>query len=283
MKTLLFLFAALPLFAEVATITVQKDLPYTPSGEDAYQNERCKLDLYLPTGKDFPTLVWLHGGGLKGGSKDHESNTAIAKALASDGIAVAMVNYRLSPKAKYPSYVEDTANAIAWTITNIAEQGGSPRKIFLGGHSAGGYLALMVGMDPTWLKAHKLERSAIAGLIPVSGQTMTHYTVREERFGSDNPFIITADDASPVRYGSLEGIPPTLILCAENDMAARVEENLYLAAVLKGAGKTEVKTLVIPDRDHGSVAFDIAQPNDPARLAIAEFITATLTPKAGEK
>lgn len=272
MKTFLFLLLALPLFADLTTVTLKKDLSYHPESNDPYQNERCKLDLYLPSSRNFATLVWFHGGGLENGSKDTPTNIAIAQQLSKQAIAVVMVNYRLSPKAKYPSYVEDTAAAVAWTLANISEHGGDPKKVFLGGHSAGGYLTLMVGMNPRWLAAHDLERNQLAGLIPVSAQTMTHYTVREERFGSDNPFIITADDASPVRYANEKGIPPTLILWADNDAPARAEENAYLAAVLKGAKNTTVQTAVITNRNHSSIAHRMSDINDPGAREVIKFI-----------
>ncbi|MBK1832699.1 alpha/beta hydrolase [Roseibacillus ishigakijimensis] len=276
MKTFLLLFASLlPLLAEPVLPQPLKNISYLEDDDDPYRQERCQLDLYLPGSKSFPTLIWLHGGGLKGGRKDGEADQAIARALAEDGIAVAMVNYRLSPRAKYPAYLEDTAAAVAWTKKEIARHGGDPNRIYLGGHSAGGYLALMVGMDARWLQAHQLVRSDLAGLIPVSGQTMTHYTVREERFGSDDPFSITADAAAPVHYASRSGIPPLLVLWADNDMPARAEENAYLVALLKGAGQTEITGLQIANRDHGSIAFEIANAGDPARAAINTFLTKT--------
>ena len=126
-----------------------------------YETERCKLDLWLPPGgKNFATLVWFHGGALKGGSKD--GSAAIARALTADGIAVAAVNYRLSPKATYPAYLEDSAAAVAWVRAHIAEHGGDPAKVFISGHSAGGYLTLMLAMDARWLKPHGLTPDSFA-------------------------------------------------------------------------------------------------------------------------
>src|SRR5207244_8890590 len=122
--------------------------------------------------------------------------------------------------------------AFAWTRAHIAEHGGDVGKLFIGGHSAGGWLALMIGLDERYLREFGVELSAIAGLIPVSGQTMTHYTVREER--GIGKFTITADEAAPVHYVGKE-TPPMLVLYAEHDMAARAEENQYFVALMKGA------------------------------------------------
>ena len=238
-------------------------------GRTDYEKERCKLDLYLPVGKKaFPTLVWFHGGGLTGGLKDDSFTTNIVRSLVQSGMAVAAVNYRLSPKAKYPAYIEDAAAAFAWVRTNIAAHGGNPNRVFIGGHSAGGYLTFMVGLDERYLRPYGLDSSAIAGLIPLSGQTLTHYTIREER---GKKSTLMADDAAPV-YHARKDTPPMLVLYAERDMAMRIEENQLLVAALKSAGNTRVTARLIADRDHGSIASNIPQPGDPVHAAIVEFI-----------
>ena len=237
-----------------------------------YETQRCKLDLYLPrNGKNFATLVWFHGGGLKGGAKDGGETPKIARALAADGIAVASVNYRLSPKAKFPAYLEDSAAAVAWVRAHIAERGGDPERVFISGHSAGGYLTLMLAMDSRWLKPHGFTPDSFAGYIPLSGQTMTHYTVREERGIAKE--TIVADEAAPVFY-CRKDTPPMLVLAGDHDMAARSEENEYLVAVLKGVGNMHVTFRQIPDRTHGSIANNIVKPGDPVRKAILDFIAA---------
>jgi acetyl esterase/lipase len=255
-------------------IAAKTDLAYK-SGDSLspYETERCKLDLYLPPGgKNFATLVWFHGGGLKAGAKDGGETPKIARALAGEGIAVASVNYRLSPKATYPAYLEDSAAAAAWVRAHIAEHGGDPAKVFISGHSAGGWLTLMLAMDARWLKPHGLTPDSFAGYVPLSGQTMTHYTVREERgIGKET---ISADEAAPV-FHCRKDTPPMLVLAADHDMAARSEENEYLVAVLKGAGNKRVTFRQIADRTHGSIANNIPKTGDPVRKAILEFIAAT--------
>jgi acetyl esterase/lipase len=250
------------------------DIAYkTGSKLTEYETQRCKLDLYLPaSGRNFATLVWFHGGALKAGSKDGGETPKIARALAGDGIAVASVNYRLSPKATYPAYVEDSAAAVAWVRAHIAEHGGDPAKVFISGHSAGGYLALMLALDARWLQPHGLTPDSFAGYIPVSGQVMTHYTVREER-GIGKETII-ADEAAPVHY-CRKDTPPMLVLAADHDMAARAEENEYLVATLKGAGNKNVAYQKFSDRTHGSIANNIPKTGDPVRKAILDFIAAT--------
>jgi acetyl esterase/lipase len=253
-------------------VKVLADLPYRAGEQlDAYEQERGKLDVYLPTGttgsNGFPTLVWFYGGGLTAGNKADVK--PLAMSLARAGVAVVTPDYRLSPRAKYPAYVEDAAAAFAWTHRNIARLGGKPELVFIGGHSAGGYLALMVSLDSHYLEAERLGLDAIAGVLPVSGQVMTHYTVRAERGLAQT--TITADAAAPVFYCRKE-TPPMLVLYADHDMPARAEENQYFVAVMHWAGNQGVTGKLITDRDHGSIASRIADEGDPAREAMLEFI-----------
>ncbi len=266
-------FLALTLATHAAEVRVLPGLAYKHGADlSVSEQERCKLDLYLPEStKDFPTLVWFHGGGLKNGSRDDPKTAAMARSLAATGVAVASASYRLSPQVKYPAYIQDAAAAFAWTHRHIAGQGGAPSRIFVGGHSAGGYLAFMVGLDPRYLRAHALDLSAIAGLIPVSGQTMDHYTVREER--QVGRYSVTAGEAAPVFYARKD-TPPLLVLYADHDMTARQAENEFFVEILKGAGNQRVMGKLIRDRTHGTIASNIANDGDPARQAILDFIAA---------
>ena len=172
----ILLLIGLTLQAQETYKTV-KDISYIPAGEtDGYRKERCKLDVYYPVGKkDFPTIVWFHGGGLEGGGKH------VPEMFMNQGFAVVAVNYRLSPKAQNPAYTEDAAAAVAWAYKHIEEYGGSPRRVFVTGHSAGGYLTLMVGLDKSYLQEYGVDADSIAAYLPISGQTVTHFTIRKER------------------------------------------------------------------------------------------------------
>lgn len=257
-------------------LTVLKDLRYR-QGDDltAYEAERCKLDLTLPKpgGRPFATYVWFYGGGLKNGGKDLTSEhcAEIARSFAREGIAVAVPDYRLNPRAKYPDYVDDAAAAFAWTVRNIARHGGDPRQVFIGGHSAGGYLALLVGFDESRLRPYGLGLKDVAGIAQVSGQVFTHYTVREERGLSR--YATTADEAAPAFFVR-KALPPVLTIYAEHDMPGRAEENLYLLAMLKGAGHADTTSLKAMGKDHATAGHDLRQPDDPGHQAVVRFIRA---------
>ena len=126
-------------------------------------------------------IVWFHGGGLTGGSKSSTGDVALARRFVEKGIAVAQVEYRFSPKVKYPTYLQDAAKAVSWIVAEAPTRGLNPKAIFVGGHSAGGYISAMLALDERLLKGAGVAPGAVAGFIPVSGQMMTHFTVRSER------------------------------------------------------------------------------------------------------
>lgn len=228
----------------------EQDIRYIPESEtDAYRLERCKLDIHYPTDKKgFATVIWFHGGGLEGGEK------GIPEELKNKDIAIIAPNYRLSPKANNPAYIEDAAEAAAWVFNNIASYGGNPDLIYVSGHSAGGYLALMVGLDKKYLGKHNIDADRIKGLIPVSGQTNTHYTIRKERgLPNDIPVI---DEFAPLNQARKD-IPPTLLITGDRnlELLARYEENAHLKAILKGIGNKDIVLYEVQGFDHGSVCY----------------------------
>ena len=178
--SILLLFLTLVSLAQEKTIKYKQEnnLPYYSKevrNSDEYIKERCVLDIYYPENKkDFPTVVWFHGGGLTSYQKE------IPEKLKEQGIAVIGVNYRLYPKVGAPKYIEDAARAVAWTFENIEKYGGSKDKIIISGHSAGGYLASMVGLDKSYLAKYDIDANDIAALVPFSGHCITHFTVRKE-------------------------------------------------------------------------------------------------------
>jgi acetyl esterase/lipase len=225
-------------------------IPYYPgqaAHPDSYLRERCVLDVYYP--KDvagFPTVIWFHGGGLTGGNKE------IPEGLKEKGLAVVAVNYRLSPRVKSPAWIEDAAAAIAWTFGNIRSLGGDDSLIFVSGHSAGAYLTLMCGLDKKWLAVHAVDADAIAGLIPLSGQAITHFTIRKERGIPDTRPVV--DELAPL-YHVRPDAPPLLLITGDRELEilGRYEENAYLMRMMAVAGHRETKLLELDGYGHGMV------------------------------
>lgn len=222
-----------------------KDISYRSGELTEYQKSRCKLDLYKPKSKkSFQTVVWFHGGGLTGGNK------SIPKELKDRGIAVVAVNYRLSPKVKVKDCIEDAAAAVAWTFQNIGTYGGRADKIFVSGHSAGGYLTSMVGLDKSYLKTHKIDANTISALIPFSGHTITHFTARKEKGISGKKPLI--DELAPL-FHVRKDAPPLLLITGgrEIEMLGRYEENAYMMRMMKVNGHKETYLYEIDGHGHG--------------------------------
>jgi acetyl esterase/lipase len=124
---------------------VVRDLAY---GADPRQ----KLDVYVPdhpAGK-APVLLFFYGGSWQFGSRDQYR--AFGQAFASLGIVTVVADYRLYPQVTYPAFVADGAMAAAWVHNHVAQYGGDPQRLFVSGHSAGGYIAVMLGAEPDYLK-----------------------------------------------------------------------------------------------------------------------------------
>ncbi len=211
--------------------------------------------------------MWFHGGGLEAGSRQDERQWATA--IARQGIAVAAADYRLSPKATYPAYVQDAAAAVAWVHAHIAEHGGDARRVFVGGHSAGGYLAAMVALDKRWLTAAGMDPKALAGAVPVSGQMITHSTARKERGIPRTTEVV--DHAAPLTHARADAAP-MLLITADKDMAGRSEENRRMRDALAKAGSAAARFQAFPDRDHGTIKSRMVDDRDPVQAALVAFI-----------
>lgn len=218
------------------------------ASSDEYLAERCRLDVYYPTDKKkCTTVVWFHGGGITSGNKH------IPEKLKNKGIIVVGVNYRLYPKVNCPVYIEDAAAAVAWTFKNINKYGGDSTKIVVSGHSAGGYLASMIGLDKSYLGNYNIDANDIAMLIPFSGHTITHFTVREERgIKGEQPII---DKYAPLFHVRSDA-PPLVLITGdrEREMLGRYEENAYLWRMMKVVGHQKTKIYELDSFDHGGMA-----------------------------
>ncbi len=253
MKKIIVLLLLLPaLWAKAqTTYIIEKDIHYYPEADykkDAYINSQCVLDFYYPKNvKDFATIVWFHGGGITGGSKE------IPKALMEKGYAVIGVGYRLSPNVKAPAYIEDAAAAVAWAFKHVAQYGGSNKQIYLSGHSAGGYLAMMITLNKKYLAKYNIDANQIAELIPFSGQCITHFTIRSEQGIKDTQ--PTIDQYAPL-YWVRADAPPVLLITgdAEMELLGRYEENAYMLRMMKLSGHKNTRLFQLQGFDHGGMA-----------------------------
>lgn len=252
MKNLLLLLVFVGLsfnvIAQNSDYEMKLDIPYyskSVTETDEYIKDRCVLDIYYPKNiKDNAVIIWFHGGGLMYGEKE------VPEALMDKGMCIVAVNYRLNPKVNAPEYIKDAAAAVAWTFNNINEFGGDSSLIFVSGHSAGAYLALMIGLDKSWLSEHDIDANRIAGLIPFSGNAITHVTVRNEKnIPATQPII---DELAPL-YHVRPDAPPLLLITGDRELEllGRYEENAFLMRMMKVAGHKETKIYELGGYGHG--------------------------------
>ena len=240
----LCLFAVLAYAQEYKT--VENIAYHADAGE--YAAERCKLDVYYQDGvKDLPVVVWFHSGGLTSGNKE------IPAQLKNSKIIVVGVNYRLLPKAELPEVIDDAAAAVAWTFKNIAQYGGDVNKIYVSGHSAGGYLTNMIGLDKKWLAKYDIDADKIAALVPFSGQVITHFAYRQAKGMKNTQPLI--DEFAPL-YWIRPDAPKIVIISGDRneEMLGRYEETAYFWRMLKVVGHPDVTMYEMDGYNHGEMA-----------------------------
>lgn len=246
--TLVFLLCCGLLPVRAADYVYKRDVPYRAGTLNAYADSMCRLDIASPEGcADAPVLVWFHGGGLTGGSRE------IPAELLNGNLIVVGVEYRLSPRVKTTEIIDDAAASVAWTLGHIGAYGGDPSSVYIAGHSAGGYLVNMVGLDKSWLRKYGVDADTLAGIIPFSGQVITHFETR--RTQGIGPLQPTIDRTAPL-FHVRKDCPPMLIVSGdrEKELYGRYEETAYFWRLLKLVGHPDVTFYELGGFDHGSMA-----------------------------
>ena len=199
------------------------DIPYVENATD-----RQLLDIYLPEKQECDTLIWFHGGGLEAFDR---KDADYPKAVTDAGYAFVSVEYRLYPDARYPEFIEDAANAVAYCLRRLPELGCTGR-VFVFGESAGAYLTMMLCMNPQFLADAGVEQSRIAGFISDSAQQFCHFNVLRE-MGLDGR-LERVNERAPIYYVR-EGLSlrPLLLMYYEDDMKCRPEETRLMYANLR--------------------------------------------------
>lgn len=253
--------------AQELTYNTVKNFPYYNVEEEGltdYKKEMNVLDIHYPkVNNPVPVIVWYHGGGLTSGT--HE----IPEALLETGFVIVSVSYRLSPKVDPTVCIEDSVKALAWVFNNISKYNGDTKNIFVSGHSAGGYLSLISIMDISRLDKYGIDANKIAGIIPFSGHTITHFEIRKRRnIPAEKPII---DSFAPLYYVRKEA-PPILLITGdrEKELLGRYEENAYFYRMMKVAGHNDIKVLELKGYGH--------QMTEPAFPLLLNFIRERFKP-----
>ncbi len=224
-------------------LTIQRDIAY---GNDPRQ----KLDIYRPATSNpaQPVIVFFYGGSWNSGSKT--IYPFVAATLARTGMVVVVPDYRVYPQVKYPDFLRDCARATAWVQAHPAQTGSGP--LFLMGHSAGAYNAIMLGLDPSWLRDAGAA-GPITGLIGLAGPYDFLPITDQEILPI---FPGAGPDTQPITYVG-RGAPPTLLLWGTDDRQVRPRNSEALAARLRQNGDA-VRTRSYPGIGHVGLILAIA-------------------------
>ncbi len=281
MKRFACLFAVLALLSEVQAQEVKRDIPYaTPA------LERQVLDVYSPKGaKKLPVVFWIHGGGWQAGDKSDVQLKP--KFFVDKGFVFVSTNYRLLPKVEMETIFQDIAKSIHWVHDHIAEYGGDPERIIVGGHSAGAQLAALICVDERYLKAEGLSLAIIKGCVPVDGDTYDVPAIIEvaetrwrthnlppSKFGHREKFGNSPakhkDFSAVTHVAKGKGISPFLILHVSGHPDTTAQA-VRLANALKEAG---VPATLYSGKEttHSKINNDLGLPEDPGTKALAEFV-----------
>ena len=288
MKTLSLLvalsFVASARAVEPAT-GLLSDIPYVEQG-----HQRQVLDIHAPSGaKNLPVLFWIHGGGWQSGDKS--SVKSKPEWFLKKGFVMVSINHRLLPDVEMGALIGDVAKAFGWVRKNIAEHGGDPDRILVGGHSSGAQLAAIICTDDRYLKAEGVAFDCLIGCVPVDGDTYDIPAIIEvaetrrrvhhqpqatfghrKKFGNDPAKHIDFSAVTHVRAD--KGIPPFLILynAAHPDNSAQAQR---FGTVLKESG-IPATLYAGKNTDHVKLNNDLGLPGDPATVELEKFVASCL-------
>ncbi len=224
------------------------------------------LFAWRPAGRDdgtpLPVLVFFHGGGWHSGRP--EDYAFVARNFAPEGFVVVVAGYRLNEAGRYPAMLEDSAAAVRWTRDHAAELGGDPARIYLMGHSAGAYNAVMLALDPQWLERVGLERAglpdgAIAGAIGLAGP-YDFYPFDKDSSRNAFGHVATPAQTQPVTFARA-GAPPLLLLTGDEDTIVRPRNTRALVQAQAAAGDP-AQSDVFAGMDHKDIVMALARPFD---------------------
>lgn len=226
---------------------VVQDLAY---GSDPRQ----KIDFYVPDNlkAKAPVILFFYGGSWQSGSR--EMYLGFGQAFTSEGIIVAVADYRLYPQVRYPAFIEDGAKAFSYVHSHVAQYGGDPNGIFVAGHSAGAYIAVMLAANERYLRTAHADPGRIRGVIGIAGPynflPLTDKDLIAIFGGSDR------SDTQPITY--IDGKrPPMLLAYGTDDTTVAPHNSTDLAEKLRSF-HSDVEVRAYPGVGHIGIILSLA-------------------------
>ena len=263
--------ASLP--AKTPAPVVIKNVPYNDGGD-----ARQSFDLYLPakTNAKPPLLIFVHGGFWLLPDDDYRIGPSLAEHLVNDGVAVALVRYRLAPAYRHPAQAQDVATAVARLLRDADKYGFDAKRVYLSGHSAGGHLASLVALDKSYLAKQGVSADALAGVISFSGLydlAPTWSVSNNQRLATEKTFDnerTLLKRASPIHHARADA-PRFLIMTAFADFPGFALDARRFADALRSAGAKEIHQHMFKGADHFSLV-KLDDENNAVRRTILGFM-----------
>lgn len=243
---------------------------------------RQQLDVYLPRAaaggaQKAPVVLFFYGGSWTRGER--ADYRFVGESLASEGVVVVIADYRLSPAVRWRAIAQDSALAAQWVFGHVDDIGGDPSRVFVMGHSAGGWNAAMLALDARWLSAHGLSPRRFAGWIGLAGAyDFLPIENPEAQVAFDWPD--TPPDSQPIRHAGSNS-PPALLIAPGEDKLVNPERNTEgMARVLRAAG-VPVTVHRHSGVNHVTLAGSLGRPLRwlaPTRREVLDFIAPTGRP-----
>jgi len=247
---------------------------YTLMPDIAYNNGPMrKMDVYLPSrpAASACAVFFLYGGSWQSGHKD--IYRFVGQALATEGCVTAIPDYRQYPSVKYPDFLTDSADAFVYFYRHAREYSVNPENIFILGHSAGAYNALMITLDKTYLKKAGGSTDWVRGVIGLAGP----YDFLPFTDPKVKDIFSTAPDSKtqPINYAHAQ-MPPLLLATGADDTEVYPKNTYNLAKALQDLGN-DVSVITYPKTDHVGAVLPLSVPfrkSTPALKDIMDFIAA---------
>lgn len=218
-----------------------------------------KLNVWAPKdrkpGETLPVLIFYYGGGWVSGSRGEYGFAG--RAYAAKGFVVVVPDYRLVPNVRFPVFVQDSALAVKWARDHVAEFGGDPKRITLGGHSAGAYNAGMLALDGHWLRDIGVDPKIVRAAALLAGPYDFYPFIKRRSIDAMSRWP-HPQETQPINFAAKDS-PPLWLGHGTADDEVRPYNSERLAAKLHGLG-APVTLKLYPGKSHNDLIMGISKP-----------------------